>query len=144
MSTVNAINSNTTTATDTTADATNLSSQTLNEADFLKLLVAQMSSQDPMNPESNTDFAAQMAQFSALQTAQSTQTSVAALSTSQQIQQANDLIGWTVTVQNADGTTASGTVTGVQVNSGTPSIMVGGTAYTLSQLLDIQPTTTSN
>jgi flagellar basal-body rod modification protein FlgD len=143
MSTVNAISSNTTTANDTSTDATSGSS-TLNEADFLKLLVAQMSAQDPMNPESNTEFAAQMAQFSALQTAQGTQTSVAALSASQQVQQANDLIGWTVTVQNADGTTASGTVTGVQINSGTPSILVGGTAYTLSQLLTIQPTTTTN
>jgi len=35
--------------------------------DFLNLIVAQMSNQDPMNPVENTDFIAQMAQFSALE-----------------------------------------------------------------------------
>jgi flagellar basal-body rod modification protein FlgD len=44
--------------------------QTLNQADFLQLLVTQMSSQDPLNPESDTDFAAQLAQFSSLQATQ--------------------------------------------------------------------------
>ena len=44
--------------------------QTLDQADFLNLLVTQMSSQDPLNPESDTDFAAQLAQFSSLQETQ--------------------------------------------------------------------------
>lgn len=34
---------------------------------FLKLLVAQMSAQDPMNPMESTDFSAQLAQFSGLE-----------------------------------------------------------------------------
>ncbi len=39
----------------------------LDMQDFLNLIVAQMSNQDPMNPMENTDFIAQMAQFSALE-----------------------------------------------------------------------------
>jgi len=39
----------------------------LDMQDFLNLIVAQMSNQDPMNPVENTDFIAQMAQFSALE-----------------------------------------------------------------------------
>lgn len=142
MSTVNAVSS--ATATSPTDGTSALTSQTLSQADFLKLLVAQMSSQDPLNPQSNTDFAAQMAQFSALQTSQATQTSIATLGANQQVQQATGLIGSTVTVQNTDGSTASGIVTGVQINSGTPSILVGGTGYSLSQVVSIQPAATAS
>lgn len=35
--------------------------------DFMKLLVAQMQAQDPLDPMSNTEFSAQLAQFSALE-----------------------------------------------------------------------------
>ena len=39
-------------------------SQTLGQADFLKLMTAQMQNQDPFNPVDNTQMVAQMAQFS--------------------------------------------------------------------------------
>lgn len=42
-------------------------SNSLNEADFLELLVAQLEHQDPLDPQSNTEFVAQMAQFSSLE-----------------------------------------------------------------------------
>lgn len=129
-------------------DATTLASgaapnNNLTQADFLKLLVAQMSAQDPLNPQSNTDFAAQMAQFSALQTSQSTQSDMSLLQASQQVQQANGLIGRTVSLQANDGTTPNGLVTGVQIVSGVPKIVVNGALYDLSQVLSISapPTT---
>ena len=52
---------------------------TLDQADFLKLLVTQMTSQNPLSPQSNTDMAAQMAQFTALQASQGTEKSIQVL-----------------------------------------------------------------
>jgi|SRR5580658_6198940 flagellar basal-body rod modification protein FlgD len=111
-----------------------LATQTLNQADFLKLLVTQMSSQDPLNPESDTDFAAQLAQFSSLQ---ATQTMGGNLQTIQ----ATGLIGQTVYVTpTVGGTSVSGVVSGVAISSGTPQILVNGQAYGLSQITGVVPT----
>lgn len=107
--------------------------QTLTQADFLKLLVTQMSSQDPLNPQSDTEFAAQLAQFSALQQTQSMSQNISVL-------QANAMMGETVTVAPSDGTASvSGQVTGVQIQSGTPVIMVNGQSYKLSQVTAMAP-----
>ena len=121
----------------TTTAATASANNTLTQNDFLKLLVAQMSAQDPLNPQSNTDFAAQMAQFSALQTSQATQSDMSLLQASQQVQQANGMIGRNVTLMAQDGTTPTGLVTGVQIVSGVPKIVVNGSLYDMSQVLAI-------
>ena len=41
--------------------------QPLGKEDFLKLLVAQLSAQDPLDPMDSREFTAQLAQFSALE-----------------------------------------------------------------------------
>ncbi len=111
--------------------------QTLDQADFLQLLVTQMSSQDPLNPESDTDFAAQLAQFSSLQEAQDTQSDLQDI-------QATGLIGQNVTVTPSSGASAvTGVVTAVQISSGTPSIIVNNQPYTLSQLSAVTPAGTA-
>ena len=137
---VPAITSNTTTT--NTTDAFTNPKSSLNQTDFLKLLVAQIQFQDPMNPQSNTDMAAQLAQFTSLQQATQSSSSLAMM-------QANSLIGSTVTVQVDSRTSASGVVTGVVLNNGTPQITVQSTNangvnvstnYNLNQVTSVIPT----
>lgn len=126
----------------TQAQQPQLPQQTLGQADFLKLLVAQLSSQDPMNPVSNTDFAAQMAQFSTLQTTQTMQTNMAAVQSGLTGLAANSLLGKTVNLQTTNGLTVTGVVSSVQYQSGTPSIVVNGQPYDLSQVTSVSQTQT--
>jgi flagellar basal-body rod modification protein FlgD len=119
----------------TSSDTVSGSQQTLNQKDFLQLLVAQMQNQDPLNPQSDTDMAAQMAQFTSL-------TQSSAMSSSLSMLQANSLIGSTVSLQIDPKTTASGVVQGVILNGGTPQIIVNGTTYDLSQVTSVTPTPT--
>ena len=119
------------------SSATSVSSsanQTLSQADFLQLLVTQMTSQDPLNPQSDTEFASQLAQFTALQQAQTTQTDMASL-------QANALIGETVTVQPTNGAPAvTGIVAGVVMSKGQPNVYIDGNIYPLTEITTVAPT----
>src|ERR1017187_10151925 len=114
------------------SDTASNPSSALTQNDFLKLLVAQIQYQDPMNPQSNTDMAAQLAQFTSLQQAIQSSSSLAML-------QANSLVGSTVTVQVDSKTSTSGVVTGVVLHNGTPQITVNGTSYNLNQVTSVAP-----
>jgi flagellar basal-body rod modification protein FlgD len=84
-------------ATQTTSTAKN---DIMGKDDFLRLLVAQLQSQDPMNPMESTDFTAQLAQFSSLEQLQNINTSLGTIGTSQSVQtnsQAVGFIGKTIT-----------------------------------------------
>ena len=129
----------------TTADAINsATSQTLSEQDFLNLLVTQMTAQDPLNPMTNQDMLSQMVQFSTLQGNTAMQSTLAGLQSNQTFTAANSLIGREVNLQvDAKGNTAQGVVSGVDVSTGTPLIVVNGQAYNLGQVLSVSPPATA-
>lgn len=115
--------------------------QTLDQDDFLKLLIAQLSAQDPMNPVSNAEFIGQMAQFSTLEQTKGLSSELSAMRADQQVLQANGMLGRDVSLRVNDSI-LHGTVTAVEVEAGTPRIVVDGVAYDLSQVLMIAPAST--
>src|SRR4051795_7277122 len=115
----------TTTTAATTASSSKKADQVLGKDDFLKLMVAQMKNQDPMNPSDDKDNIAQMAQFSSLEQITNLATATQKLADSMQMTQTLGLIGHTVSYKAADGTLTSGTVSAVDVAGGTPSLTVG-------------------
>src|SRR4051812_44515520 len=96
--------------------------------DFLKLFVAQLQHQDPMNPMNDSDMMGQMASFSTLEQitnmAVANQTVAASLTSSSAV----SLIGRTVTYVDADKISHTGTVEKVTVTDGKPSLTVSGTS----------------
>src|SRR3954451_6986833 len=115
----------TTTTAATTASSSKKADQILGKDDFLKLMVAQMKNQDPMNPSDDKDNIAQMAQFSSLEQITNLATATQKLADSMQTTQTLGLIGHTVSYKGADGTLTTGTVSQVDVAGGTPSLTVG-------------------
>jgi len=108
---------------------------TLGQADFLKLLVAQMQNQDPLNPISGTDFTAQLAQFSTLQGVQQMNSNFANLLLLQNLTQGTNLIGKTVTYTKPNSTqTSTGVVKSVSVAGGSAALVIGGNNVALSQV----------
>lgn len=87
---------------------------TLDYDAFLKLLTAQMKFQDPTKPMDSTQFVSQLASFSNVEQAIKTNSKLDALITTMSLNQADGLIGKTVT--SSDGT-VSGKVKAVQIFS---------------------------
>lgn len=95
--------------------AANNASQTLTQNNFLQLLTAQLQHQDPLNPLSPSDFAAELAQFSTASGVQSLNTTL----TSSSGIQAAGLVGHNVAVTgNALVLGQGGTATGAFSLSG--------------------------
>lgn len=112
---------------------------TLGQDDFLKLLAVQFQTQDPMKPVEDTAFIAQMAQFSALEQAQTMAADLTALRAQQQQATANSYLGHRVTLDGGDGQLVVGDVAGVEMASDGPRLVVGDYTYPLSSVLLVEP-----
>ncbi|HEX2959929.1 MAG TPA: flagellar hook capping FlgD N-terminal domain-containing protein [Chitinispirillaceae bacterium] len=62
--------------TTTTQTADSSDGSTLSKTDFFELLCTQLKYQDPLNPSTDTDMAAQLAQFSSLETMQNVESAI--------------------------------------------------------------------
>ncbi|MBU1211196.1 MAG: flagellar hook assembly protein FlgD [Alphaproteobacteria bacterium] len=82
---------------------------------FLKLLMAQMENQDPLNPTDSTEYVSQLATFSQVEQSIQANQKLDQMLTSLQVAQSEGLVGHTVT--SADGA-VSGVVEAVKVSEG--------------------------
>lgn len=128
---------NTPTGSTATSSDPRVPRKVLDQDDFLTLLMTQFKAQDPMEPMKDTAFIAQMAQFTTLEQSKAMTADIAALREQQEILQANGMIGRNVVVQVSGELVAQGTVTAVQMEAGTPKIVINGQAHELSQVLSI-------
>lgn len=91
--------------------------------DFLKILLTQLTYQDPLKPMDNQQFMAQIAQFTTLEQTQQLNGKIDALLSTQASLQSVGLIGRTVDISTATGT-ATGTVSSLSLSGDTPLIAI--------------------
>ena len=123
--------------------ATETKTNDLDKNAFLKLLITQLENQDPTDPQDNSEFVAQMAQFSSLEQMTNINESlgqintlVSNMDTSVLVGQLSGMIGkgvdWEMSIESADENgkpvvntqTMSGVITGVTMADGVTKIIV--------------------
>lgn len=106
----------------------------LDKDDFLMLLVTQMKYQDPLEPESNTEYVAQLAQFSSLEQMQNLNST--ATNTS-----AYTLVGKQVRIRETSDTCAErevqGTVEYVKMENNKPYVSVNGEMFSYDDIVEV-------
>ena len=90
---------------------------------LLKIILTQLTYQDPLKPMDNFQFVSQLAQFSQIQLGQTTNDRLESMVTSQSNMQAANLLGRTVDIP-AGSATISGKVTSIAFENGNPRITI--------------------
>ena len=130
MSTINAASASSTIRTlEDLNNQNRTSGKSLGQDDFLKILVAQMSNQDPLEPTSNGEFLAQMAQFTMLE-------QIKGMSENFSTSQAYSMIGKYVYVQDGNNLII-GKVDGVVSENGVNYLMIGGETFDASKVAGV-------
>jgi len=94
-------------------------SNDLGQDAFLQLMITQMKNQDPLAPQSNSEFVAQLAQFSSVQGLEKLNTSFNSFTSgfqSNQALQASSLVGRSVSVETKSSVLAAGGIISGSVN----------------------------
>lgn len=117
--------------------------QTLGQEEFIKILVTQLTTQDPMNPQKDTEFIGQMAQFSQLESSRGITGALEDLRAQQDFLKANSLLGRQVQFSAGEDAGYVGTVTGLEVKDGEPLLAVGTKIFALSDVVRVAPAETS-
>lgn len=107
-----------------------LGSSELGYQDFITLLTAQLKNQSMFEPANDTEFIAQMAQFSSLQ-------QINRLTTLIETSQAISLVGKNIAAMTAGGNQVFGVVESVSFVGGSPRLLVGDKLYQMSDIVEV-------
>jgi len=119
-----------------TLSPTKVASQSLGKDDFLKILLTQLSHQDPTQPLEDKEFVAQMAQFSSLEQMANMNAELGRVFGLLAKSQAVALLGKTVEISSGDSLVL-GAVEAVS-GSDFPQILVQGRYYDVDQVLNVK------
>jgi flagellar basal-body rod modification protein FlgD len=131
---VNSVGSQTGTASSTT-DAF----QKLDTSTFLKLLVTELSNQDPLEPMSSSEIVNQVSQIRSIQASTQLTTTLEAVLLGQNVATASSLLGRTITGLTDDSKSVTGQVDRVSVIGGAARLQIGDNTVDLKNVSEILP-----
>ena len=111
---------------------------TLDQQDFFKIMIAELTHQDPLEPMQNNEFLQQVAQMQTLETMTRLSEGIEALLLGQQVSAAGALIGKVATGVDAVHGPIEGVVDRVLVNGDEVVLGIGDKTLTLSGVSEIQ------
>lgn len=125
-----------------TSSAQNQSSNaaSINNDDFMKLLLAQLKNQDPMKPMDSNEMMGQIAQLNSLNTLMEIKSSLEDLNKSQSMNLATNMIGKTIKAvigSNEDTTIVTGIVSSMTMENGKAYVQVDGQNIEISKIVEV-------
>jgi flagellar basal-body rod modification protein FlgD len=125
------------TSSKSTTESVTQGNQEMGKDDFMKLMVAQLKYQNPMEPAKDLDFIAQTAQFSSLEQMTNLNTKITELISSNKQLYANTMIGRQITWSDEDDNVKSGIVTKVELNDGEPVLIANSEKVSLDWIINV-------
>jgi flagellar basal-body rod modification protein FlgD len=116
----------------------------LDMSSFLKMLVTELQSQDPMNPMDNTQILQQVSQIKAIASDEKLTESIDAMQLQQNVTTANGMLGRTISGLSDSQKNISGKVDSVSIADGVAKLHVGNDTVSLNNVSEILPTTTTS
>ncbi|HMX76203.1 MAG TPA: flagellar hook capping FlgD N-terminal domain-containing protein [Anaerolineales bacterium] len=120
-----------------TANA-NPASNELDSGQFMQILLAQLTHQNPLEPMDNAEMMSQFSQLNSLQELRGINTSMESVSVTSQTTYLTSLVGKTVKASRADGKVIEGVVEGVATDVENPQVLVGDEVVDLIDILEIK------
>jgi len=123
-----------------TADSTanTQASNQMDSSQFMTILLAQLTHQNPLEPMDNAEMLSQFSQLNSLQELREIRTTTEAASTINATTYLTSLIGKTVKALRADGKTIEGVVDGVVTEAANPQVLIGEERVDLTNVLQIK------
>jgi len=126
------------TATPTSSSGQNDRMNELTMGDFIKMMVAELENQDPMNPMSNTEMLQQISQMRSITSNDRLTTSIESLSLGQALSTASSLIGKTITGVDSLNQSVTGKVDKVTIEDGDAKLFVGSSIINVGNVTGIE------
>lgn len=111
--------------------------QELGKDTFLKLLVAQLKYQDPMNPSDSSEFLAQTAQFTSVEKLEEIADAMAKLTRNDDLATLGNLVGRTIQHRNSLGMVVESTVTSGRVHDDGLVLIADGHEIGLGEVVGV-------
>jgi flagellar basal-body rod modification protein FlgD len=106
--------------------------------DFLRLFVAQLKAQNPLNPQEGHEFIAQLAQFTSLEQLMNLNTSFSDMLKFQQLLGGGELIGKNASyIGTGSDTNPQGVISAIKINDGAIAAVIGGKEVPISNITGI-------